>query len=149
MTEVKPAMESRRAGMGPLPGKAWEGSLEPQEPSVRALGRGPRDLGQDCRGIVVTPWTLRGQPGPPVSIFRAAAALKVSLWAVEIFQDFRRGFLRCGASGVFPWAFCLQVPAPGRDSFRKGWGCRPGCLAALPGTFYPWSPTLPLLTPRG
>lgn len=40
MTEVKLALESRRAGMGPLPGKAWGRSLEPREAGAICVSSG-------------------------------------------------------------------------------------------------------------
>lgn len=56
-----------------------------------------------------------------VSTLRAAFTLKCSLLAVEIYQDFRRGFL---------WgflSFLLGVLPPGSSPrYRKGGGCRPG-----------------------
>lgn len=122
-------MESGRAEVGPS-GKVWGLPCDPDHLCESC------DLGS----AVVLPWTLRGQPSPPAMLLTAAFTLKFSLLAVEIFQDFRRGFLWCFLS--FLLGFLPPGSRPRQGQLPEGLWVPPGQAAAFAGTSYPGLPLL-------
>ena len=74
-------------------------------------------------------------PGAPCRYFYGCFHFKVFLWAVEIFQDFRRGFLWCFLS--FLLGFLPSGSSPRQGLLLEGLWVWPRLTAALLGTSYP------------
>lgn len=80
-------------------------------------------------------YSERPPSGPPVSTLRAAFTLKFSLLAVEIFQDFRRGFLWCFLS--FLLGFLPPGSSPRQGKLPEGLWVPPWLTEALPAGHLP------------
>ena len=126
MTEVKTAVKSRRAGMGPLPGKAWGCSLEPQEARSH--------LCELWGGALVS-----GPCGHSLDPERGAWLSCQYSYGCRHFKSFSRG---CGnISGLpegFPSVWCLLPEfSPGlfasRFQIQAGAASRRAGAAALTG----------------